>query len=88
MNAFAAHQQLLAGNIGIDSPQFQQVKQEIDLMKEHVCILTLDNFFPAESEGRTAAHAILKNMRDQDLKDYVLLFRNQAMAAIDMPGGV
>jgi len=88
MNAFAAQQQVLAGSVGSHSAQFDDAKQTITRMKAHVASLVISQFFPVESEGKSQAHKILDSMRDQDLKEFILLLRNQTMAAIDMPGGV
>lgn len=88
MNAFAAQLQLQAGSISSEEGDFQKARQQIQIMKQNVGLMVLDQFFPHECKGKNDADAILKTMRDQDMKEFILLLRNQAMSSIDMAGGI
>lgn len=88
MNAFAAQSQLQACSISSEEGQFEEACNQIKLMKQRVGSMVLNQFFPHEGKGKDDAEAVLKTMRDQDMKEFILLLRNQAMSSIDMAGGI
>lgn len=90
-NAWAALQQTTASQTMRNPEEMRKARQQVDDFKKNVGSQVLEMFFPPAGptqDSRGNAEQILASMGDQHVRDFVLILRNQAIASIDMPGGL